>query len=162
MIRMKHVMKICLGVASLLVTLAPLAHADEFALSHNQRIACSRGLSPGKLNTATCKSYAYIFNVKTSEYFRCQVSLALTRDNKEVINVQADGSCAKKPRIFETDSNYSFDATETEPPNTNSFFGPGGYAVWASDNTAQKVRGCITISSGLGTDISKCVDMTFQ
>ena len=162
MIRMHHVMKICLGTASLLVTLVPVAHADDFQLNHYQRISCSRGLSAGKLNTATCKSYAYIFNVKTSEYFRCQVSLALTRDNKEVINVQADGGCIKKPRIFETDSSYSFDATETEPPNTNSFFGPGGYSIWASDNTAQKVRGCITISSGLGSDISKCLDMTFN
>jgi hypothetical protein len=162
MIRMNHVMKICLGVALLFVTLVPVARADEFKLSHNQRISCSRGLSAGKLNTATCKSYAYLFNVRTSEYFRCQVSLALTRDNKEVINVQTDGGCAKKPRIFETDSNYAFDATETEPPNTNSFFGPGGYAIWASDTAAQKVRGCITISSGLGSDISKCLDMTFQ
>src|ERR1019366_2637935 len=126
MIRMNHVVRICLGVALLSVTLVPVAHADEFKLSNNQRISCSRGLNAGKLNTATCKSYAYIFNVKTSEYFRCQVSLALTRDNKEVINVQTDGGCTKKPRIFETDSNYSFDATETEPPNTNSFFGPGG------------------------------------
>jgi hypothetical protein len=25
-----------------------------------------------------------------------------------------------------------------------------------------KVRGCITISSGLGSDISKCVDMKFE
>ena len=33
---------------------------------------------------------------------------------------------------------------------------------WVSDNTKQKVRGCITISSGLGSDISKCLDMTFQ
>ena len=165
---MNHIMKICLvtkislGVALMVVTLASSAQADEFKLSHNQRIACSRGLSAGKLNTATCKSYAYLFNVKTSEYFRCQVSLALTRDNKEVINVQTDGGCTKKPRIFETDSSYSFDATETEPPNTNSFFGPGGYSVWASDNTTQKVRGCITISSGLGSDISKCLDMSFQ
>src|ERR1700676_5219585 len=162
MIRMNHVMKICLGVAPLLITLVPVAQADEFKLSNNQRISCSRGLSPGKLNTATCKSYAYLFNVKTSEYFRCSVSLALTRDNKEVINVQTDGGCVKKPRIFDTDGHYSFDATETEPPNTNSFFGPGGYAVWASDDTAQKVRGCIIISSGLGSDISKCIDMTFQ
>jgi hypothetical protein len=162
MIRMNHVMKVCLGAALSLLTLAAAARADEFKLSHNQRISCSRGLSAGKLNTATCKSYAYLFNVKTSEYFRCQVSLALTRDNKEIINVQTDGGCSKKPRIFEADSNYSFDATETEPPNTNSFFGPGGYSVWASDNTAQKVRGCITISSGLGSDISKCLDMTFQ
>jgi hypothetical protein len=162
MIRMKHVTKICLAAALSCVTLASLARADEFKLSNNQRISCSRGLAAGKLNTATCKSYAYVFNVKTSEYFRCQVSLALTRDNKEVINVQTDGGCVKKPRIFDTDSSYSFDATETEPPNTNSFFGTGGYSIWASDNTAQKVRGCITISSGLGSDISKCLDMTFQ
>jgi hypothetical protein len=159
---MNHVMKICCVVASGVVALASVAGADEFRLSNNQRISCSRGLAPGKLNTATCKSYTYVFNVKTSEYFRCQVSLALTRDNKEVINVQADGGCAKKPRIFDADSNYSFDATETEPPNTNSFFGAGGYSIWASDNSAQKVRGCITISSGLGSDISKCLDMTFQ
>jgi hypothetical protein len=79
-----------------------------------------------------------------------------------VINVQTDGGCARKSRIFDTDSNYTFDATETEPPNTNSFFGPGGYAVWASDTTARKLRGCIIISSGLGSDISKCLDMTFQ
>jgi len=159
---MNHVVKICLAAALLFVTLIPIAQADDFKLSNNQRISCSRGLSAGKLNTATCKSYAYLFNVKTSEYFRCQVSLVLTRDNKEVINVQADGGCTKKPRIFAADSNYSFDAAETEPPNTNSFFGSGGYAVWASDTTAQKVRGCITIASGLGSDISKCLDLTFQ
>ena len=159
---MNHVMKIGLGVALSFMTLAQAAAADDFKLSNNQRIACSRGLSAGKLNTSTCKSYAYVFNTKTSEYFRCQVSLALTRDNKEVINVQADGGCAKKPRIFDADSSYSFDATETEPPNTNSFFGPGGYAVWASDNDNLKVRGCIIISSGLGSDISKCIDMKFE
>ena len=161
MIRMNHIVKIGF-VAALFVPLSGAARADDFKLSNNQRISCSRGLSAGKLNTATCKSYAYVFNTKTSEYFRCQVTLALTRDNKEVINVQTDGSCSKKPRIFETDSHYSFDATETEAVNTNSFFGPGGYAVWAADTTAQKVRGCITISSGLGSDISKCLDMTFQ
>jgi len=161
MIGMNLVVKIGLG-AALLATMAAQAHADNFKLSNNQRISCSRGLMAGKLNTATCKSYAYIFNTKTSEYFRCQVSLALTRDNKEVINVQSDGNCSKKPRVFDTDSDYSFDATETEPPNTNSFFGPGGYSIWVSDNAKQKVRGCITISSGLGSDISKCIDMTFQ
>ena len=158
---MNHVVKICSGVA-LFVLFGSLAQADEFKLSNSQRISCSRGLSAGKLNTATCKSYAYVFNVRTSEYFRCQVSLALTRDNKEVINVQTEGGCTRRPRIFDTDSSYSFDAAETEPPNTNSFFGSGGYSVWASDNTKQRVRGCITISSGLGTDISKCLDMTFQ
>jgi hypothetical protein len=136
--------------------------ADEFRLSSNQRISCGRGLSAGKLSTATCRSFAYLFNTKTSEYFRCSVSLSMTRDAKEILNVQSDGGCVKKPRIFDADSSYSFDATETEPPNTNSFFGNGGYAVWASDNTTQKVRGCITIASGLGSDVSKCLDMKFD
>src|SRR2546423_2203913 len=163
MIRMNHVMKSCFGVALSFMALGPVAaEADDYKLVSNQRIACGRGLNPGKLNTATCKSYAYLFNSKTSEYFRCQVTLVMTRDNKEVINVQTDGGCAKRPRIFENDSSYSFDATETEPPNTNSFFGPGGFAVWASDNNARKLRGCITIASGLGSDVSKCLDMTFQ
>jgi hypothetical protein len=163
MIRMNHVMKICVSLALSLLTSVSIARAEElFKLSHNQQIACSRGLAAGKLNTATCKSYVYLFNVKTSEYFRCQVSLALTRDNKEVINVQADGGCTKKTRIFDNDSHYDFDATETEPPNTNSFFGTGGYSVWAADTTQQKVRGCIIISSGLGSDITKCLDMSFQ
>ena len=164
MIRMNHVMRLGLLAALPLLTSVSLAQAEElFKLSNNQRIACSRGLAAGKLNTATCKSYTYVFNTKTSEYFRCQVSLAMTRDNKEVINVQADGSCSKKPRIFDSDSNYAFDATETEPPNTNSFFGTGGYSIWAIDTTQQKVRGCITISTGLGNkDVSKCVDMKFE
>src|SRR5262249_5190788 len=114
MIRMNVVRMGLLAALSALAS-ASLAHADElFKLSNNQRIACSRGLAAGKLNTATCKSYTYVFNTKTSEYFRCQVSLAMTRDNKEVINVQADGSCSKKPRIFDSDSSYTFDATETE------------------------------------------------
>lgn len=162
MIRMNKVVGIGLAGALGLLILAPAAGADEFKLSQNQRISCSRGMSAGKLNTATCRSYTYVFNRKTSEYFRCQASLALTRDNKEVLSVQSDGGCTRKPRIFETDSNYDFDATETEPPNTNSFFGSGGYSIWAADTAAQKVRGCITISSGLGSDITKCVDMTFQ
>jgi len=146
----------------LAAALSPAATADEFKLSNNQRISCSRGLAPGKLATATCRSYAYLFNVKTSEYFRCQVSLAMTRDKKEVINLQTDGGCVKKPRVFDTDGSYSFDATETEPPNTNSFFGPGGYSIWVSDNAAQKLRGCIAIDSGFGSDITKCIDMTFE
>src|SRR5580698_11232088 len=89
-IRMNHFVKVGFGVA-LFLPLSDAARADDFNLSNNQRISCSRGLSAGKLNTATCKSYAYVFNTKTSEYFRCSVSLALTRDNKEVINVQTDG-----------------------------------------------------------------------
>jgi hypothetical protein len=162
MIRMTIKLKIGLCIGLFMMAAAPVQAADEFKLSNNQRIACGRGLSAGKLNSATCKSYAYLFNTRTSEYFRCAVSLSLTRDNKEILSVQTDGGCVKKPRIFETDSSYSFDATETEPPNTNSFFGSGGYAVWASDNTTQKVRGCIIIASGLGSDVAKCVDMKFE
>jgi hypothetical protein len=160
-IKMKHLIAAC-GIGLLVSVCSSAASANEFRLSNNQRISCSRGLSPGKLSTATCKSYAYLFNIKTSEYYRCQVSVSLTRDNKEVINTQNDGGCVKKPRIFDNDSSYSFDATETEPPSTNSFFGPGGYAVWASDNNSRKVRGCIIISSGLGSDITKCQDMKFE
>jgi len=93
---MNYVIKFCSGIALSLLTLVSIARADEFKLSNNQRISCSPGLSAGKLNTSTCKSYAYLFNVKTSEYFRCHVSLALTRDNKEVINVQTDGGCTRK------------------------------------------------------------------
>ena len=87
--------------------------------------------------------------------------MAVTRDKKEVILVLIDGHCTRKRRIFPDDSKYSFDAAETEPPNTNSFFGQGGYSIWAADTTQRKVRGCITISSGLGYDVSRCVDMTF-
>ena len=57
MIRMSHVMKVCLPAMFSIVTLVSAASADElFKLSNNQRIACSRGLAAGKLNTATCKS----------------------------------------------------------------------------------------------------------
>ena len=150
------------GFAALMLSGFSAQAADDFKLSQNQRISCGRGLSAGKLSTATCRSYAYVFNTRTSEYFRCGVSLSMTRDAKEVVNVQSDGGCMKKARIFDTDSSYSFDATETEPPNTNSYFGSGGYAVWASDNTQQKVRGCISIASGFGVDVSRCVDMKFD
>ena len=38
-------------------SLVGAAQADElFKLANNQKISCSRGLAPGKLNTATCKS----------------------------------------------------------------------------------------------------------
>jgi hypothetical protein len=135
--------------------------ADEFKLSNNQRIACGRGLNAGKLQNINCKSYAFIFNTRTSEFYRCQVSVGVTRDNKEVLKVDTDGSCALKARAFPDDSYYSFDATETEPPNTNSFFGAGGTALWVSDNTALKAKGCILLNVGVGPDVLRCVDMTF-
>jgi hypothetical protein len=142
--------------------LPPIANADEFKLGENQSISCTRGHRPGKLSTAVCKSYAYVFNVKTSEYFRCSVALALTRDHKEMINVHSDGGCVRKLRIFGNDSLYSFAAAETGTRNMNSIFGAGGHAVWASDSAARRIRGCIIMSSGLGSDLSKCVDMRFR
>lgn len=135
---------------------------DIIKLSNNQRIACGRGLNAGKLQNITCKSYAYIFNTKTSEFYRCQVNVGVTRDNKEILKVDTDGSCKLKGRIFPSDSNYAFDATETEPPNTNSFFGSGGTAIWVSDSTKLNAKGCIILGVGVGPDVMKCVDMTFD
>lgn len=135
--------------------------ADDIKLSSNQRIACGRGLNAGKLQNISCKSYAYIFNTKTSEFYRCHVNVGVTRDNKEVLKVDTDGNCKLKARIFPSDSNYQFDATETEPPNTNSFFGSGGTAIWVSDSAKLSAKGCIMLSVGVGPDVMKCVDMTF-
>lgn len=151
---------IALGLSFMAASAAEAA--DEFQLISTQRIACSRALNAGKLTTATCRSYAYLFNKRTSEFYRCNVSLSMTRDAKEVVNVQADGGCAKRARIYEGDSNYSFDVAETEPPSTNAFFGAGGVAFWASENSSQKMRGCISIASGLGSDVMRCVDMKFE
>ncbi|MDO8981239.1 MAG: hypothetical protein Q7V17_18615 [Afipia sp.] len=136
--------------------------ADEIKLSSNQRIACGRGLTAGKLQNINCKSFAYIFNSRTSEFYRCQVTVGVTRDNKEVLKVDTDGSCKLKARIFPGDSDYAFDATETEPPNTNAFFGSGGSAIWVSDRSKLSAKGCIILSVGVGPDVMKCVDMTFD
>ena len=156
---MKEVVaRVCLVL--LMILLFVPAKADElFKLGTSQNISCGRNLEPGHLKILTCDSYAYVFNIKTSEYFRCDVSLAVTRDSKEVITVQSDGYCARKPRVFDTDSSYDFEAAETAPPSTNSFFGSGGFSVWALDTRQQKVRGCVTITTGLGSDVSRCVDM---
>jgi hypothetical protein len=149
----------------LVFPLLAAAKADEaFKLSNSENISCSRDLRRGKLRISTCSSYAYLFNVRTSEYFRCNVSLVVTRQGKarEVIDVQSDGHCARKPRIFESDSSYEMDAAETEPPNANAFFGRGGASIWAADTTRQKVRGCITIATAQGSDVSRCIDMQFN
>ena len=57
MVNLTHVMKIGLEDLSLWgVTLASAAEADNFKLSTDQPTGHpSRGLAPGKLNTATCK-----------------------------------------------------------------------------------------------------------
>lgn len=65
----------------------------------------------------------------------------------------------RKPRIFDTDGDHPSTPPKPGAAEYQFFFGTGGYAIWASDNTTRKVAG-ITISSGLGSDISKCLDMT--
>jgi hypothetical protein len=159
---MSRVLKVVVALAAcVFADMTTADAADAFKLSNNQRIACSRGLNAGKLQNINCKSYAFIFNTRTSELYRCQVSVGVTRDNKDVLKVDSDGSCALKARAFPDDSSYSFDATETEPPNTNSFFGSGGTAIWVSDNTTLRARGCILLNVGIGPDVLRCVDMTF-
>jgi hypothetical protein len=159
---MKASIIVGIAVLSLASVSGPASAADQFQLNGDNHISCGRGLSAGKLSTATCRTYAYLFDKHTSESFRCTASLAMTRDNKQVLNVQADGNCTRRPRIFGEDGDYSFNAAETEPPNTNSFFGAGGYSAWASDNSARRVKACLTIISGLGTDVARCVDMTIE
>jgi hypothetical protein len=154
--------KILLGVL-LLPSLTTAARPDElFKLSNSQKISCGRDLARGKLRTATCTSFTYLFNTRTSEYFRCEMSLVVTRDKKEVLIVRSDGHCVRKAPIFSAESNYDFDASETEPTNMNSFFGSGGHAIWAADTTRQKVRGCLAVASAFGSDVTRCLDMSFE
>jgi hypothetical protein len=135
--------------------------ADDIKLSNNQRISCNRALATGKLQTSTCRSYAYVFNTHTTEYYRCEGAVSVTKDNKDLMKIDTEGSCKKKARLFPNDSSYSFDAAETEGPNTNSFFGPGGYVIWVSDNTMLAAKACFTIAVG-GNEVQRCVDMKFE
>ncbi|RTL54761.1 MAG: hypothetical protein EKK40_02385 [Bradyrhizobiaceae bacterium] len=151
-----------LGLGGSLPLATNALSADIYKLGNNQRIACNRSLTAGKLQNISCKSFAYVLNSVTSEFYRCQVSVAVTRDNKTILKTEADGKCTSLGRIFPADSSYSFDATETEPPNTNAFFGSGGTAIWVSDAAALKVRGCIQLVTGIGPDLLNCVDMTFD
>jgi hypothetical protein len=141
-----------------------VAAADDIKLSSNQRISCGRGLMAGKLQTSTCRSYAYVFNAKTTEYYRCAATVTVTKDNKDFIQIQTEGgNCQKRERLFPTDSSYSFDAAETEGPNTNSFFGPGGFVIWVSDNTKLAAKACFSIAiGGNQPDVQRCVDMKFE
>ncbi len=149
--------------AALLLAAAPDAEgAEAFKLSNNHRIACNRALTAGKMQTIGCRSHAYVMNTTTSEFYRCEVSVEVMRDTREIRNTSAGGRCTSKGRLFPTDSAYAFDATETEPPNTNSFFGSGGTAIWVSDTTARKVRGCIELATGIGDNVLRCVDMEFD
>lgn len=137
--------------------------AEGYSISGSQRISCGRGLSAGKLQTSTCRSYTYIFNTTTSEYYRCAAQMSVTKDNKDLMRVDSEGSCQKKPRLFADDSSYVFDAAETEGPNTNAFFGPGGYVVWGSDTKKLAAKACFTITvGGKDGDVSRCIDMKFE
>jgi len=150
-------------VATMLLAGASSARADDIKLNSNQRISCNRGLMQGRLQTSTCRSYAYIFNTKTSENYRCSAGVTVTKDNKDLLKIDTEGSCQKRARLFPDDSSYSFDAAETEGPNTNSFFGPGGYVIWGSDNTKLAAKACFIIAvGGAEKEVERCVDMKFE
>lgn len=142
--------------------LACKASTDIYKLGSNQRITCNRSLTSGKLQNISCRSFAYVLNSVTSEFYRCQVSVVLIRDARMIRRTETGGKCDSLGRLFAADSSYSFDATETEPPNTNAFFGSGGTAIWVSDAASLKVKGCIQLATGIGPDILNCVDMTFE
>ncbi|WP_420833387.1 hypothetical protein [[Pseudomonas] carboxydohydrogena] len=139
------------------------AHADAtFRLSHNQRISCSKILMPGKRQVIACKSYAYLFNTTTSEFYRCEAQVSVTRDISKILGTEGSGTCRLRTKVFSENSNYDFDAVETEPPNTNAFFGSGGTAIWAADVSTRKVRGCIELATGISSPVLKCMDMNFE
>jgi hypothetical protein len=151
------------GAYAVLPGAADAEAAETMVLGAGQRIACVRGLSPGKLQTSSCRSYTYIFNSKTTEYFRCNAAVTVTKDNKDLMKIDTEGACQKRGRIFDKDGSYSFDAAETEGPNTNSFFGQGGYVIWASDNAKLAAKACFIIAvGGKDGEVQRCVDMKFD
>ena len=87
---------------------------------------------------ASCKHHLQVlrlyFQYETSEFYRCQVNVGVTRDNKEVLKVDTDGSCKLKGRIFPSDSNYAFDATETGTAEYKLLLRLGG-TIWVADST---------------------------
>jgi len=133
-----------------------------FRLSHNHRISCSKILMPGKQQVISCKSYAYLFNTVTSEFYRCEALVSVRRDVSTVLGADGSGSCRLKTKVFPDQSTYDFDAVETEPPNTNAFFGSGGMAIWAADTSTRKVRACIELAAGVSPPVLRCVDMNFE
>jgi len=151
------------AVMTCALALPSAAHADAtFKLSHNHRISCSKILMPGKRQSIGCKSYAYLFNTMTSEFYRCEAQVTVTRDATKILSTDKSGSCKLKTKVFSGNSNYDFDAVETEPPNTNAFFGNGGTAIWAADTMARKVRACIELGTGISSPVLNCMDMSFE
>lgn len=145
------------------LALPSAAHADAtFRLSHNHRISCSKILMPGKRQVIACKSYAYLFNTVTSEFYRCEAQVSVTRDISKILGTDESGTCRLRTKVFSENSNYDFDAVETEPPNTNAFFGSGGTVIWVADVSTRKVRACIELATGISSPVLKCVDMNFE
>lgn len=154
---------VCLAAMMELAGSGAVEAAGGYVLSGSQRISCGRGLSAGKLQTSTCRSYTYIFDTGTSEYYRCAGSVTVTKDNKDLLKIDSEGGCQKKARLFTEDSSYVFDVAETEGPNTNAFFGPGGYVIWASDTKKLAAKACFTITvGGKEGEVSRCIDMKFE
>ena len=151
------------AVIACALALSTTAHADATVrLSHNHRISCSKVLMPGKRQVIACKSYAYLFNMVTSEFYRCEAQVSVTRDISKILGTDESGACRLRTKVFSENSSYDFDAIETEPPNTNAFFGSGGTAIWAADVSMRKVRACIELATGISAPVLKCMDMNFE
>src|SRR3569623_3119760 len=145
------------AVVAYVLTPPSAAHADAtFRLSHNHRISCSKILMPGKRQAIGCNSYAYLFNTATSEFYRCEAQVTVTRDASKILGTDKSGSCKLNTKVFSDNSNYDFDAVETEPLFTYAFFGNGGTAIWAADTTARKVRACIELGIGISSPVLQC------
>src|SRR3569623_3822895 len=108
------------AVVAYVLTPPSAAHADAtFRLSHNHRISCSKVLMPGKQQAIGCKSYAYLFNTMTSEFYRCEAQVKVTRDATKDLGTDKSCSCKLKTKVISDDSKYDIAADATEQPNAN-------------------------------------------
>src|ERR1700744_5240429 len=87
------------AIVPMIASASSASAADDIKLSSNQRISCGRGLMAGKLQTSSCRSYAYVFNDKTTQYYRCSAGVPVTKDNKALLKMDTEGSCQKKARL---------------------------------------------------------------
>src|SRR3569833_2131377 len=85
------------AVVAYVLTPPSAAHADAtFRLSHNHRISCSKVLMPGKQQAIGCKSYAYLFNTMTSEFYRCEAQVTVPRDASKEHRTEKSNKCKLK------------------------------------------------------------------
>jgi len=116
-----------------------VAAADEFKSKNKPGISAAAA-EPGQVNTATVNPTALTVHVKDLEYFPLPVSLALTRDNKEVINVQTDGGGGHQEAADLRDRRQLLLRRPENEPRTPISFSVrrGAIRYGPADNTAQE------------------------